>query len=66
MEVLERLSGDPRALVELYLNYDCDRTALENIYQKYVLAEVRPCSFCVLIQVVLSNNCRDILVCRWL
>lgn len=37
MELLERLAGDPRALVEIYLNYDCDRTALENIFQKYVL-----------------------------
>jgi brefeldin A-inhibited guanine nucleotide-exchange protein len=37
MEILERLGGDPRALVEIYLNYDCDRTALENIFQKYVL-----------------------------
>jgi brefeldin A-inhibited guanine nucleotide-exchange protein len=36
MEILERLGGDPRALVEIYLNYDCDRTALENIFQKYV------------------------------
>jgi brefeldin A-inhibited guanine nucleotide-exchange protein len=33
MEVLERLSADPRALVEIYLNYDCDRTALDNMYQ---------------------------------
>lgn len=37
MEILERLGGDPRALVEIYLNYDCDRTALENIFQKYAL-----------------------------
>lgn len=36
MEVLERLGGDPRALVEIYLNYDCDRTALENIFQNVV------------------------------
>ncbi|OJJ47060.1 hypothetical protein ASPZODRAFT_141825 [Penicilliopsis zonata CBS 506.65] len=36
MEVLERLSEDPRALVELYLNYDCDRTALENIFQHII------------------------------
>lgn len=35
MELLERLAGDSRALVEIYLNYDCDRTALENIFQKY-------------------------------
>ena len=33
MGILERLSADPRALVEVYLNYDCDRTALENIFQ---------------------------------
>lgn len=36
MDILERLSTDPRALVEVYLNYDCDRTALENIFQGYV------------------------------
>ncbi|KAL4784061.1 hypothetical protein BJX76DRAFT_328185 [Aspergillus varians] len=36
MEVLERLSDEPRALVELYLNYDCDRTALENIFQNII------------------------------
>ncbi|KAF5861375.1 guanine nucleotide exchange protein for ADP-robosylation factor [Aspergillus alliaceus] len=36
MEILERLAGDPRALVELYLNYDCDRTALENIFQNII------------------------------
>jgi brefeldin A-inhibited guanine nucleotide-exchange protein len=35
MEILERLAADPRALVELYLNYDCDSTALENIFQGY-------------------------------
>ncbi|KAJ9267197.1 hypothetical protein DTO195F2_430 [Paecilomyces variotii] len=33
MEILERLAADPRALVEIYLNYDCDRTALENMFQ---------------------------------
>lgn len=42
MEILERLGGDPRALVEIYLNYDCDRTALENIFQKYVLLNLPP------------------------
>ncbi|KAJ5889025.1 hypothetical protein N7495_009066 [Penicillium taxi] len=36
MEILERLGGDPRALVEIYLNYDCDRTALENIFQNVI------------------------------
>jgi brefeldin A-inhibited guanine nucleotide-exchange protein len=42
MDVLERLSADPRALVELYLNYDCDRAALENIFQGYVSCQVGP------------------------
>lgn len=36
MEVLERLSVDARALVEIYLNYDCDRTALDNMYQEII------------------------------
>lgn len=36
MDVLERLSGDARALVEIYLNYDCDRTALDNMYQEII------------------------------
>ena len=44
MNVLERLSGDPRALVEIYLNYDCDRTALDNIYQNIIEHLARICS----------------------
>ncbi|KAF2479625.1 hypothetical protein BDY17DRAFT_257049 [Neohortaea acidophila] len=31
-----RVSADPKALVEIYLNYDCDNTALDNIYQRIV------------------------------
>ncbi|KAK9467151.1 hypothetical protein V1512DRAFT_237847 [Lipomyces arxii] len=33
---VERLCVDPRALVEIYLNYDCDNTALDNIYERLV------------------------------
>ncbi|KAI9037417.1 Arf family guanine nucleotide exchange factor SEC7 [Aspergillus affinis] len=44
MEILERLAGDPRALVEIYLNYDCDRTALENIFQNIIEQLSRYCS----------------------
>ncbi|AEO58280.1 hypothetical protein MYCTH_2305515 [Thermothelomyces thermophilus ATCC 42464] len=33
--ILKRLCEDPRALVELYLNYDCDRN-VENIFQRIV------------------------------
>jgi brefeldin A-inhibited guanine nucleotide-exchange protein len=44
MEVLERLGSDARALVEIYLNYDCDRTALENIFQNLVEQLSRYCS----------------------
>ncbi|ORY77664.1 hypothetical protein BCR37DRAFT_382549 [Protomyces lactucae-debilis] len=34
LEILGRLCVDPRALVELYLNYDCDSGAAENIYER--------------------------------
>lgn len=43
MDVLERLSGDARALVEIYLNYDCDRTALDNMYQEIIEHVSRIC-----------------------
>ena len=36
LTVFLRLSKDPQALVEIYLNYDCDRTAVENIYERLV------------------------------
>jgi brefeldin A-inhibited guanine nucleotide-exchange protein len=36
LTVFGRLAADPRALVEVYLNYDCDRTALDNMYQRVV------------------------------
>lgn len=36
LDVLERLASDARALVEIYLNYDCDRTALDNMYQEII------------------------------
>lgn len=29
-----RLCQDPQALVEMYINYDCDRSSLENVYEK--------------------------------
>ncbi|PWN50495.1 hypothetical protein IE53DRAFT_368864 [Violaceomyces palustris] len=34
LNVLIRLCRDPQALVEIYLNYDCDRSALDNIYER--------------------------------
>lgn len=34
MNVLTRLCNNPRALVEVYLNYDCDRSAMDNIYER--------------------------------
>lgn len=36
LNVLQRLAVDPRALVEIYLNYDCDRTASDNMFQRIV------------------------------
>ncbi|TVY82463.1 Protein transport protein SEC7 [Lachnellula suecica] len=35
MGILQRLCGDPRALVETYLNYDCDRN-VDNIFQTLI------------------------------
>lgn len=36
MKILKRLSMDPRALVEMYLNYDCESTALDNMFQRII------------------------------
>ena len=36
LTIFGRLASDPRALVEIYLNYDCDRTALDNMFQRVV------------------------------
>lgn len=36
LAVLSRLCQDPQALVEIYLNYDCDGEAADNIYEQYV------------------------------
>lgn len=35
INILNRLCADPRALVEIYLNYDCDQS-VENIYQTII------------------------------
>ncbi|CAD6504656.1 BgTH12-00162 [Blumeria graminis f. sp. triticale] len=35
MGILQRLCGDPRALVETYLNYDCDRN-VDNMFQTLI------------------------------
>lgn len=32
--MVSRLCQDPQALVELYLNYDCDSEAADNIYEQ--------------------------------
>lgn len=44
LEIFSRLGADPRALVEVYLNYDCDRTALDNMYQRVVEHLSKICS----------------------
>ncbi|KAL9057476.1 MAG: hypothetical protein Q9162_002313 [Coniocarpon cinnabarinum] len=36
LNVLDRLVREPRALVEVYLNYDCDRSASDNMFQRIV------------------------------
>lgn len=34
LAMLSKLSQEPQALVELYLNYDCDGEAVDNIYEQ--------------------------------
>ena len=36
LNVFSRLCLDPQALVEIYINYDCDRTSLDNVYERLV------------------------------
>lgn len=36
LRIVGRLAADPRSLVEIYLNYDCDRTAVDNVFQRIV------------------------------
>ncbi|CAG8473492.1 8719_t:CDS:10 [Cetraspora pellucida] len=36
MNILSRICSEPQTLVELYLNYDCDREALDNTYERIV------------------------------
>ncbi|KAK3707119.1 guanine nucleotide exchange protein for ADP-robosylation factor [Vermiconidia calcicola] len=35
-QVFQRVAEDGRVLVEVYLNYDCDRNALDNMYQRII------------------------------
>ncbi|KAG9092656.1 guanine nucleotide exchange protein for ADP-robosylation factor [Ceratobasidium sp. 370] len=36
LTMFAKLCQDPQALVDIYLNYDCDREALENIYERLI------------------------------
>lgn len=36
LSIVQKLSNDPRALVEIYLNYDCDSSAAINIYESLI------------------------------
>ncbi|KAH8105989.1 hypothetical protein BXZ70DRAFT_998132 [Cristinia sonorae] len=36
LNMLQRLCQDPQALVEIYLNYDCDSEAIDNIYEHFI------------------------------
>ncbi len=38
--MVQRLCQDPQALVEIYLNYDCDSEAADNIYEQSVLCDL--------------------------
>lgn len=36
LSTVQKLCNDPRALVEIYLNYDCDSTSTLNIYEQLI------------------------------
>ncbi|KAH9853654.1 hypothetical protein C2E23DRAFT_822161 [Lenzites betulinus] len=36
LSMLQRLCQEPQALVEIYLNYDCDSEAVDNIYEHFM------------------------------
>ncbi|KAL0083524.1 hypothetical protein F4703DRAFT_1862480 [Phycomyces blakesleeanus] len=42
LKIVLRICSDPQTLVDIYLNYDCDRQALDNIYERlvYVLSKI--------------------------
>lgn len=36
LNIFGRLCQDPQALVDFYINYDCDRTSMDNVYERLV------------------------------
>ena len=42
LTMLQRLCENPQALVEIYLNYDCDSEAVDNIYEQCVGFTILP------------------------
>lgn len=36
LSTLARLCEDPQTLVDIYINYDCDRNSIENIYERLI------------------------------
>lgn len=67
LSLIQKLSNDPRALVEVYLNYDCDSSAAINIYEAMIDFLVRlavsPVHLTALqLQMYLENKGRSIAV----
>lgn len=56
MGILQRLCADPRALVETYLNYDCDKSALDNMFQRLIEDLSKASSTTVTISVILQQQ----------
>ena len=47
LTMLQRLCENPQALVEIYLNYDCDSEAVDNIYEQYVTSHIISHNMCM-------------------
>lgn len=43
VSMLSKLCQDPQALVDIYINYDCDSDAVDNIYEQSVTTLSRIC-----------------------
>lgn len=59
MKILKRLAANPRALVEIYLNYDCESTALDNIFQRTIEHLSRISSTTVPVSVVQQQHFQE-------
>lgn len=45
LKTVYKICNDPQTLVDIYLNYDCDRQALDNVYERFVFYRYLKCLY---------------------